>query len=298
MNVIKYLLNLYTFIFHNILKKASEYTLSQYQKNIKLLLGIIIMLLQCTHLEGQKNTIHPVEYECLCENIADEIALNVYLNELEIVKKIDVQVTPEEEKSVSDSLLKQLEKENLIEEHPDENDYKKIHQVLNNLLKVLPNKRSNKYVVYILKSQHINAFNLGNKIFITLGCLSAIKNEHELAMVLAHEIGHNELRHTYYDLKRIKYAGDLGEILLMGKKTFIPSLNQFQELEADCYALDVIKMAGYDPRLGILFFDTFKKEKENNEESNEYLEKIFSSHPLYNYRKKCLIQFIEKYHNN
>ncbi len=59
--------------------------------------------------------------------------------------------------------------------------------------------------VYLVRDETPNAFNMGDdKLFINIGLLYRSQNRDQLAFVLAHELGHNELRHGY--LKTTEYA--------------------------------------------------------------------------------------------
>lgn len=59
--------------------------------------------------------------------------------------------------------------------------------------------------VYLVRDETPNAFNMGDdKLFINIGLLYRSQNRDQLAFVIAHELGHNELRHGY--LKTTEYA--------------------------------------------------------------------------------------------
>ena len=76
----------------------------------------------------------------------------------------------------------------------------------------------------------------GGYIMISKGLIKTLANEGELAFVLCHELAHQQLGHTRYLLR-----GGLDE-------GFLP-YHREMELEADRYAVGLMALAGYDPRL-------------------------------------------------
>ena len=99
----------------------------------------------------------------------------------------------------------------------------------------------------VLESDQINAFALpGGKVFITIGLLSKLSSEGQLAGVLSHEIGHVTARHVD---ERISHAmtvqgllsvldasGQSGATVIVGGfvgSSYLLSFNRDQETEAD-----------------------------------------------------------------
>ena len=67
-----------------------------------------------------------------------------------------------------------------------------------------------------------------------------VKNDSELAVLLSHEIAHNELGHMTLNIKKLKESkkwGGLGQIVLGMERFFTTSFNQKQEAEADLLVL-------------------------------------------------------------
>jgi predicted Zn-dependent protease len=115
-------------------------------------------------------------------------------------------------------------------------------------------------VVIVLKdSKNINAFAApGNFVFVTTGMLHFLKNEDELAFVIAHEIAHIELDHGLNAIKS-KQGADLfknavGNELAVG----LDGLFNFMEDgfsaelegEADLRGAELAAKSGYDPSAG------------------------------------------------
>lgn len=113
----------------------------------------------------------------------------------------------------------------------------------------------------IVDSPDLNAFALpGGVVMVTTGALKAMKNEAELAAVLAHEIGHVVERHGIEQLKRAMVAQGLA-IAALGSSPQIAQaagsialqivLNGYgrdAEFEADRLGTTLAAKLGYDPR--------------------------------------------------
>jgi len=130
----------------------------------------------------------------------------------------------------------------------------------------------NGYHVAILDSNDINAFTTsGGHIFLTRGLVSIAKTEDALAAVIAHEVAHNQLKHSLKAIKtsRVTQAflltasAGVGVITGMDAEEFANILNESvgeimqtmvnsgysreQEYEADIAAMCFMAAAGYQP---------------------------------------------------
>jgi predicted Zn-dependent protease len=120
------------------------------------------------------------------------------------------------------------------------------------------------YRVLVLNSDEINAFATpGGHIFITKGLLRCCRTEDAVAAVLAHEIGHIQLRHGIQAIKKARVADALKTIAteIGGEKlaeTFGGAIaditNMIQngysrsfEFAADDVAQTILRRMGYDP---------------------------------------------------
>jgi predicted Zn-dependent protease len=129
----------------------------------------------------------------------------------------------------------------------------KCQQLLDSLVKYLPNKDKNKkYTIHIVESDEVNALALpGRNIVIFSALLKEISSENELAFVLAHELGHfahkDHLRGlgrrlVFFVISSIFLGQDssvskfLGNSLVNAEMKF----SQKQETEADLFAVDLL----------------------------------------------------------
>ncbi len=155
------------------------------------------------------------------------------------------------------------------------------------------------YRFRVLDVADLNAFALpGGFIYVNRGLIEAVRNEGELAGVLAHEIGHVALRHgtnqiskTYLAQAGISVLGGLlggdgaaSDILRVVGGTGLPLLflkfGRTAEEQADTVGAQMMARAGYDPLALMSFFDTL--ESQSRGAPPEFL----SSHPDYASRRE------------
>lgn len=142
----------------------------------------------------------------------------------------------------------------------------------------------------ILNSPEQNAFAApGGYIFVTIGLLKTLKNEAELAGVLAHEVAHVTQRHMLKTLQRSAILANLSEfsISVMRKDPqlfsnvidaatdmlFEKGLDKEMEFEADTVGIEYTYRAGYHPN-GLRDYLTTLKSQEGMAAS-----RFFSTHP-------------------
>ena len=142
----------------------------------------------------------------------------------------------------------------------------------------------------ILNSQEQNAFAApGGYIFITVGLLKTLKNEAELAGVLAHEVAHVTKQHMLETIRRGAVLGSVSELTLTAMKQnpemfsnaidqmtellFTKGLDKDKEFEADVVGIEYAYRAGYHPQGLRDYLQTLGKE-EGHAES-----RFFTTHP-------------------
>lgn len=115
----------------------------------------------------------------------------------------------------------------------------------------------------VLDSPGINAFAApGGYVFVTRGLIAVLRNEAELAGVLAHEMGHVLARHHLEALtaqERFKLVTDLAveatdtrgllsdALVGVTREVYAKGLEQGDEFEADRMGVVIAARAGYDP---------------------------------------------------
>jgi predicted Zn-dependent protease len=146
------------------------------------------------------------------------------------------------------------------------NDY--VSCVAQAITSTLPNRDGN-WEVVVFEDETPNAFALpGGKIGVHKGLLDVAKNQHQLATVIGHEIGHVLAEHGNERLSQqtavqggLTIAGSLYgdsgaisqqammEVLGLGAQVgFLLPFSRVHESEADVIGLDLMAQAGFDPR--------------------------------------------------
>lgn len=158
----------------------------------------------------------------------------------------------------------------------------------------------------------VNAFALpGGQVFITVGLLSRLKNEAQLAGVLGHEIGHVIHRHGAQHMAK----GQLGQILVTavgvassdGEKSgrtnqaiagMVNSMVQLKygredETQSDQFGLEAMSAAGFDPSqmLGVM---KVLSEVSSKSRQPEWM----SSHPFPEHRHEQIEVWLKEHYPN
>jgi|GEM_PF-2694140 len=129
---------------------------------------------------------------------------------------------------------------------------KYLNDIKNEVLKSNPDLRD-EVKVYLLQSTMINAFaTLDGNVFISLGLLSRLNSEAELASIIAHESGHILEHHV---MNRVELSRDLdklekerGTLSSDDKLTLRSKRSKAQENEADSISMHLIKNSKYSQK--------------------------------------------------
>lgn len=149
------------------------------------------------------------------------------------------------------------------------------------------------YKFHILDESETNAFTtLDGNIYIFSGLIKEVSSAEELALILAHEIGHAENKHVVDKLIKtigiealfsIMTGGDPVLISEISKLTLSTSFDRLNEEEADDFALSLAYESQINPRRLAQFF--LKMKAKDQSVLQEELEFI-STHPMSNDRIK------------
>jgi len=152
------------------------------------------------------------------------------------------------------------------------------------------------YRARVVNASEINAFSLpGGFLYVNRGLIEAVRNEGELAGVLAHEMAHVAQRHGTSQVSKA-YGAQLGLGLLagvlggrdhrmglgeqvvgsLGLNALFMKFSRNAENEADRVGAQMMSRAGYDPMAMATFFDLLAAEQRRNPGA---VSQFFSSHP-------------------
>jgi beta-barrel assembly-enhancing protease len=152
------------------------------------------------------------------------------------------------------------------------------------------------YQARVVNASDINAFALpGGYLYVNRGLIEAVRNEDELAGVLAHEMAHVAERHGTEQLTKAygvqAGAGILAQILAgrdgrlgvgeqvigsLGLNALMMKFSRDAENEADRVGAQTMARAGYDPLAMASFFDLLQQQRGRNPSA---VSQFFSSHP-------------------
>jgi predicted Zn-dependent protease len=127
--------------------------------------------------------------------------------------------------------------------------------------------------VRVFESDEVNAFALpGGRIGVYTGLLRVAENQHQLAAVIGHEIGHVIARHANARVSN-QLAAELGVGAVAGATGMDPQLigmganlllimpySRADESEADILGLEYMARAGFDPRQSVLLWQNMGRE--------------------------------------
>lgn len=163
------------------------------------------------------------------------------------------------------------------------------------------------YQVNILDEKQPNAFTIpGGYIYVTKGLLDFARTDHELAAVLAHEIGHNTGMHALrmmakarklqpyqiLSLLSLAFGGvSAGAVGAFSQYAFIGILNGFSvemESEADSAAVDYLDKSSWSPTGIVTFMEHMRQDELRRPQRSD--PGIFRTHPATEERYSMALQ--------
>lgn len=158
------------------------------------------------------------------------------------------------------------------------------------------------YEFNIVEDPTPNAFALpGGKIFFHTGMLQLMDSEAELAGVLAHEIAHSVLSHSYQQIGESALAStgtnllssfigkEVGTVAQVGQLLLSKKFSRDKEKQSDVLGIRVLDAAGYSAD-GL--YNVMAKLKQLSGKSN-FAESLLSSHPASEERMRYLEELIQ-----
>ncbi|MBK9453583.1 MAG: M48 family metallopeptidase [Bacteroidetes bacterium] len=213
----------------------------------------------------------------------------------EIINVAGGDVPDERQDEYGDNSRKEIEREfPVIAGHPK---LPLLNGLMRKLLKLRREPSEIGYNIYVVNSEMVNAFTLGGEIYVTNTLLDQAESIDELACIIGHEIGHNELGHIAEKLKEVELAqGILGEEAGAAFAGFVGlvtmGFNQVNEAQADLYGIDLALAGGYDACRGIDFWDRMQSHEGQVSEFDNF----FRSHPYSSRRAECYRSHISTLH--
>lgn len=143
----------------------------------------------------------------------------------------------------------------------------------------------------LIASEDINAFAIpGGHVYVHLGLLQAAETEHELAAVVAHEIGHVAARHSAKAISQSQFYELLFTLALgqdaagwadlatnVWQSGILLQNSRANEYEADAISIETLARTGYNPGGLVSFFA--KLQEESGGSTPRFLQYL-STHPL------------------
>lgn len=167
--------------------------------------------------------------------------------------------------------FEEMKKETPISKNARTNKY--VQCVAENLLKVTPEKfMGNGWEIVVFDSEQVNAFALpGGKIGVYTGLLKVAENQHQLAAVVGHEIGHVMAEHsnerlstnagiavgsaavnTILGVYNVQYKDQIMAAFGLGTQVGIAlPFSRTHESEADVIGLELMANAGFNPEQAV-----------------------------------------------
>lgn len=160
------------------------------------------------------------------------------------------------------------------------------------------------YEVFVLDSMTVNAMTTPGFIFVYRGILDAVRNEQELAGVLAHEVGHSVARHVAkmqtklaQDQQQVeklkqsdsKFSRFLAKVLEVGNPLGALTFSRENEAQADRLGVHIAYDAGYDPAGLIGMFRTFESMSPSTRSSWDLMTR---THPFSIDRANAITEYV------
>jgi beta-barrel assembly-enhancing protease len=235
------------------------------------------------------------------------LAQKIGATPLEVQQALDT--TPQNQQVVAAAVA-----ERVIQRHGVSSDerMRKHLQGVSDKLALGMHAKPQDFELVILKSKQANAFTPGaGIILVNEGLLKLVRNEAEVAAVIAHEMAHVMMKHPQRQ-KQIRLASKAGGSFmerlspketeggiarffrLSGNATMNGMIRQ-QEMMADSIAIDMLVKAGYDPSAMVSVLRSLRGRGTQMDRLNNV---IYGNHPLTIDREKAAAKKVtERFYN-
>lgn len=184
--------------------------------------------------------------------------------------------TPQQETDLGDAIAEHVQRNfRLIDDEEAVGNLRRIGAAL--IKQISPTDLP--FQFFLIDIPDANAFAMpGGRIYVSRKMVAFVRNEDELASVLAHEIGHLAARQTAADMTRV-FKRVLGITQVGDRRDIFEKYNQLvenvarkpgafdhreeerEQLEADQIGIYAMASAGYDPQAFAAFWDRFAETK-------------------------------------
>lgn len=186
---------------------------------------------------------------------------------------------------------------------------KKYIDFVNCIAQAITHETGGRWDVVVFDDKTLNAFALpGNKIGVHTGLIELVDNEHQLAAVMGHEVGHVLARHSN---ERMSQKTALNQSVALVSAVSNPTsavgklavsalgvgaqygivlpFSRTHESEADIIGLDLMAKAGFDPRHSVGLWQKMGQASKGQQTSE-----FMSTHPSHKTRIKKLSEHMPK----
>lgn len=235
--------------------------------------------------EPLKNESKEISYDYSCLNDEDDMGTTDVINifeeiDNEVTNAIGGEVSIAEEEEVGNDLYRECKSEFIFVESGSQ--IKNLRGILKLLVNQIKDPKGFHYSIYLIKSDELNAFTAGAKIFVTTKMYNFCQSNDELACVIGHEINHNELGHIKQHIQKNNILGEEGAII--SSLLTIP-FGQKKETNCDLKGIDLVISAGYNGCVNVSLWK--RMQQESNEGDYNAFENLFRSHPYSSKRSIC-----------
>lgn len=202
------------------------------------------------------------------------------------------------ESSIGNAAAKSIKQQVKLVEDAEVVDY--INQ-LGQKLAVLAGRNEFQYEFNVILDEDLNAFALpGGKIFINAGAIAKINSEAELAGLLAHEISHAVLSHSFQMITQGTAISNLTQYLPYGNMVtgmVVTNYSRDMERQADTLGTQLLARSGYaaDGLWGLM--KTMQSEEKKRDRPG-YMPAWMSTHPGTQERIRNLAALIQRNNYN